>query len=137
MVKWFRGRGAASSAKMAAIMAGVNSLEERPYRPPTTRGGAGNGAVPAAIASLTAATTSRYSGSPALPGSLVRSSTAMALTVGGSAATKRSTANGRYSRTFTTPTFSPRPARASTVSSAASAPEPMRTITRSASGAPT
>ena len=41
------------------------------------------------------------------PGSLVRSSTAMDLTVAGRAATKCSMANGRYRRTLTTPTFSP------------------------------
>ena len=44
--------------------------------------------------------------------------------------------NGRYSRTFSRPTFSPCRISASTASSAASAPEPMITITRSASGAP-
>ena len=41
------------------------------------------------------------------PGSLVRSSTAIAFTVAGSAATKCSTENGRYRRTFSSPTFSP------------------------------
>ena len=51
--------------------------------------------------------TSRYSGSPADPGSLVRSSTARLLTVLGRASTKCSTLKGRYSRTFSTPTFSP------------------------------
>ena len=54
-----------------------------------------NGACPAATASASAVTTSWYSGSPAAPGSLVRSSTAIVLTVAGSASTKCSTANGR------------------------------------------
>ena len=58
-------------------------------------------------ASARAFTTSRYSGSPADPGSLVRSSTAIFVAVSGSAAAKCSTLNGRYSRTFSTPTFSP------------------------------
>ena len=48
-----------------------------------------------------------YSGSPGAPGSFVRSSTAIARTVGGSAPANASPENGRKSRTFTTPTFSP------------------------------
>ena len=43
----------------------------------------------------------------ALPGSLVRSRTAIASTDFGSASTKARTANGRNSRTFSMPTFSP------------------------------
>ncbi len=60
----------------------------------------------------------------------------MARTVVGSAATKRATSKGRKRRTFSTPTFCPRPTSQSTVSWAVSAPEPMRTTTRSASGWP-
>ena len=72
----------------------------------TIPGGA-NGSVPAACASAHAVTTSSYIGSPAAPGSLVRSSTASALTVFGSALMKCSAENGRYSRTLIMPTFSP------------------------------
>ncbi len=81
-------------------------------------------------------TTSWYSGSPGAPGSFVRSSTAIARTVGGSAPANASAENGRKSRTFTTPTFSPPATSASTVSSTAPTPEPISTTTRSASGAP-
>ena len=69
-------------------------------------------------------------------GSLVRSSTDMARTVLGSDARKRSVSKGRYKRTFTTPTRCPDALSESTVSWTASAPEPMMTITCSASGAP-
>ena len=58
-------------------------------------------------------------------------------TVRGSAATNEAIENGRNSLTFSTPTFSPRAARYSTVSWAVSAPEPIITMTRSASGCPT
>ncbi len=37
-VKWFRGASFESSSKTPAIMDGVNSFDERPYRPPTIRG---------------------------------------------------------------------------------------------------
>ena len=60
----------------------------------------------------------------------------MARTVAGSAATRAEVSNGRYSRTVTTPTFSPASRSASTVSRTVSDPEPITTITRSASGAP-
>ena len=83
-----------------------------------------------------AAQTSRYSGSPSLPGSLVRSSTAAARTVAGSASASAFAGKGRYSRTFTTPTFSPRAQSRPTVSWAVSQAEPMQMMTRSASGAP-
>ena len=59
------------------------------------------------------------------------------LAVAGMALSNSSAAKGRYRRTFTMPTFSPWAVRCSTVSSAASAPEPIRITTRSASGAPT
>ena len=87
-------------------------------------------------ASAIAVITSLYSGSPSAPGSLVRSSTAIAFTPAGNAFTKCSAENGRYSRTFSNPTFSPCLFRYSTVSRAVSAPEPIRMITRSASGGP-
>ena len=80
--------------------------------------------------------TSLNSGSPSAPGSLQRSSTAIARVVAGSAASIAAGAKGRYSRTFSTPTFSPCAIRCSTVSCTVSAPEPMSTMTRSASGAP-
>src|SRR5579859_6789536 len=53
------------------------------------------------------------------PGSLVRSSTAMARVVAGKAERKASAANGRYSRTFRRPTFSPLACKMSIVSSTA------------------
>jgi hypothetical protein len=137
MVKWFLGLRFPISSKTPLTMADVNSFDESPYRPPMILGNERNGALPLAVASLIAVTTSRYRGSPTLPGSLVRSRTATLLTVAGNAAMKCSTEKGRYRRTLTTPTFSPRVARYSTVSWAASAPEPINTITRSASGGPT
>ena len=85
---------------------GRELLEESPYRPPITRGTDRNGELAALQASLTAATTSRYSGSPALPGSLVDPAP-RASTLAGSAARKCSTENGRCSPTFSTPTRSP------------------------------
>jgi hypothetical protein len=60
--------------------------------------------------------------------------TASFFTVGGSAAENPSTENGRNSRTFQQANFSPLRFKYSTVSCAASALEPMITITRSASG---
>ena len=101
------------------------------------RGIAGRvGKAPCDAASANSVSTSWYSGSPTAPGSLVRSSTAIALVVFGSAAKKWSGENGRNRWTCTTPTFSPCAVRKSTVSRAVSAPEPMTTSTRSASGAP-
>ncbi len=86
--------------------------------------------------SARAARTSRYSGSPIAPGSLVRSSTAIERTVFGSAATNAPVSNGRYSRTVTMPTFSPPATSFATASCVAPVPEPICTTTRSASGAP-
>ncbi len=60
----------------------------------------------------------------------------MLRTVFGSAARNALRANGRYSRTFRMPTFSPRAVRWSTASCAVSAPDPISTITRSAAGSP-
>jgi hypothetical protein len=37
-VKWFLGSATSSSANTAAAIAGVNSFDESPYRPPITRG---------------------------------------------------------------------------------------------------
>ncbi len=90
-------------------MPGVNSFEHSPYRPPVTAGMISRS--PAAWASASAPSTSRNSGSPSDPGSLVRSSTATRRAVGGSAATSAAAGNGRYSRTWSTPTRSPCPAR--------------------------
>ena len=61
----------------------------------------------------------------------------MDFTVAGSALTKCSSENGRNRRTFSTPTFAPSALSHSTVSWAISAPVPMTTMTRSASGCPT
>ncbi len=47
------------------------------------------------------------------------------------------TGNGRYSRTTSSPTLSPRFASVWTASLTAPAPEPISTMTRSASGWPT
>ena len=54
---------------------------------------------------LSAATTSRYSGSPMAPGSLVRSRTLIVLTVSGIASIRCLCENGRYRRTLIRPTF--------------------------------
>ena len=70
---------------------------------------------PSVKASASAATTSRYNGSPIDPGSLVRSRTPTVRTVAGSASRSALVGNGRYSRTCTTPTRSPRSTRAATV----------------------
>ena len=102
-----------------------------------TRGIVLKGATPLASASLSAVTTSTYNGSPVLPGSFVRSNTAMVFVVAGNALAKCSTENGRYKRTLSTPIFSPFGSRYSTVSCAISAPEHITTMTRSASFAPT
>ncbi len=137
-VKCGRGSTRESSSNTALTIAGVNSLEPRPYRPPITTGASRRDLSGAsARRSCNAATMSRYSGSPALPGSLVRSSTAMARAEAGTAAAKSVTENGRKRRTFTRPTRSPRAASHSTVSCAVSVPEPIATMTRSAAGWPT
>ena len=57
-------------------------------------------------------------------------------TLAGNAASSASAGNGRYSRTWTTPTFSPAAVRVATVSTTVSPADPMTTITRSASGWP-
>ena len=87
-------------------------------------------------ASASAATTSRNSGSPIEPGSFVRSSTAIRRTLGGSASSSARVGNGRYRRSCTTPTRSPWAVSDATVSRTVSAPDPITTITRSASGCP-
>ncbi len=134
MVNLGFGCSAARSANTPATMAGVNSLDDSPYRPPVTTGMISG--LPPACPSASALSTSRNSGSPSDPGSLVRSSTATRRAVGGRAASSASAGNGRYSRTVATPTFSPRAARYSAVCPAVCAPEPMITSTRSASGSP-
>ncbi len=133
-VKRRRGDGAAMLSNTAFTIAGVNSFDASPYRPPYTRGMASS--VPASTASARPASTSWCSGSAEAPGSFVRSSTVSARTDRGNAATRWATEKGRNSRTFTTPTRSPRAARCSTVSWAHSAPEPISSTTRSASGWP-
>ncbi len=60
----------------------------------------------------------------------------MERTVFGSDPMNACTSNGRYRRTFTMPTFSPAATSLSTASRDAPTPEPISTITRSASGAP-
>jgi hypothetical protein len=81
--------------------------------------------------------TSWSSGSPVAPGSLVRSSTDIPVTVSGIAARRAAESKGRYNLTITTPTFSPSAASFLTASAAAPTPEPIITMIRSASGAPT
>ena len=138
-VKWGRGSSTASSSRAARAMAGVNSLDESPYRPPITRGlRTPNRVVPdPAASSASAVTTSWYSGSPCAPGSFVRSSTAIASVLDGSESINARPEKGRNRRTFTNPTRSPDATSASTASSAAPHPEPIITITRSAFGWPT
>jgi hypothetical protein len=46
IVKWFFGFGLASSSKTALTIAGVNSLDDRPYRPAITGGRCCIGASP-------------------------------------------------------------------------------------------
>src|SRR5438034_879644 len=86
------GCSAARPAKTPATMPGVNSLEDSPYRPPVITGMISR--APAAYASASAPSTSRNSGSPSDPGSLVRSRTATRRTGGGSAASRSAAANG-------------------------------------------
>ncbi len=56
---------------------------------------------------LSAATTSRYRGSPRAPGSFVLSRTEICFTVSGIASIRACAQNGLYRRTLTTPTFLP------------------------------
>ena len=105
MVNRGRGRSRASSANTPATMPGVNSFDPRPYRPPITVGSTARS--PAECASASADSTSRNSGSPSEPGSLVRSSTATRRAVAGNAASSAPVGNGRYRRTCSTPTRSP------------------------------
>ena len=58
-VKWLRGFAWRSSSSTAFTIAGVNSLEANPKRPPISRGGAAAAAVRAGQASCTAFTRSR------------------------------------------------------------------------------
>jgi hypothetical protein len=81
--------------------------------------------------------TSRYSGSPIGARLLGAVEHGDRLDRGGQRGDEVRDENGRYSRTLSTPTFSPWATRCSTVSWAVSAPEPIIMITRSASGAPT
>ena len=93
MVKPRFGAGFFSSSKTVFAIAGSKSFDDKPYRPPTMTGI--DAIFPAASASAKVVTTSRYSGSPGPPTSFVRSSTAIFVTVGGSAARKRSASQGR------------------------------------------
>src|SRR5664279_1281143 len=97
-----RGRCPPISANTPATIAGVNSFDDNPYRPPDTRGNTANS--PSAYASFNAATTSRNNGSPIDPGSFVRSNTPTRVTDGGNASNNSRAGNGRYNRTCTTPT---------------------------------
>ena len=90
-------------------MPGVNSLEASPYRPPVITGMVARLAGGVRLGER--ASTSRNSGSPCEPGSLVRSSTATRRAVLGNAASSSSAGNGRNSRTVRTPTLSRRAVR--------------------------
>ena len=68
------------------------------------------------------------------PGSFVRSSTAIARTDGGSAASRCAGGEGPEQPDLHEPDRSPRVTRPSTASRAAPAPDPISTMTRSASG---
>ena len=59
MVKCARGRAFAISSKIPFTIAGVNSLDPRPYRPPMMRGAREDATRSSATASLIVATTSR------------------------------------------------------------------------------
>ena len=87
--------------------------------------------------SMKAVQTSRYSGSPREPGSLVRSSTVSLDTVLGSTAKNEAASNGRYRRTLIRPTFLPLASIMLMTSCTVSQPEPMATMISVASGAPT
>ncbi len=88
-----RGRSPASSANTPTTIPGVNSFEDRPYRPPTILGITASS--PSPNDSVSAATVSRKSGSPIDPGSFVRSRTATWRTVAGSASASARAGNGR------------------------------------------
>ena len=113
MLKWFFDVISFRLSNTDLIIGGVNFFDDRAYLPPTIR-------RLVRPASCRALEQSRDKGSPALPGSLVRSRTAKA----------------GNRQTLRTPTFSLSWFRKSTVSAAASAPEPVITITRSASAGP-
>ena len=57
-VKWFFGEAFFISSKTPLTIAGVNSFDERPYRPPVTRGKEEKGAVFVVTASAMAVITS-------------------------------------------------------------------------------
>jgi len=98
------------------------------------RGTLANGAIPSSMPCMTAVWTSCKSGSPAEPGSLVRSSTPRVRTVAGKALRKAVVSNGRYRRTVSTPTLRPSATSLSTVARTVETPEPIRTVTCSAWG---
>src|SRR5581483_9508000 len=106
-VKWFLGSFVGRWSKIALTIAGVNSFDDNLYRPPTILGVTFNSPHPLLIPSYIAVTQSRYKGSPALPGSFVRSRTAISRVVEGRDSIKRLASNGRYKRTLTKPTLSP------------------------------
>ena len=85
-----------------------------------------------------AATTSKYKGSPIEPGSFVLSKTAILFVVFGNAALKRFVSKGLYNLTLTKPYFVPLVLfKYSIVSSIVSQDEPIATMISVASGAPT
>ena len=117
-------------------MEGLNSFEDNPYIPPIIFGILSIFNMPFENAEDIAVVTSKYSGSPKEPGSLVLSRTAILFTVRGISEIKCFKENGLNNLTFKTPTFSSFLMRYLTVSSTVSAPLPMITIILSASGAP-
>ena len=92
IVKRRLGCSRANSSNTPATIPGVNSFEDRPYRPPITVGSTSRS--PAPWASVNAARTSRNNGSPSEPGSFVRSRTATRCTVGGSERASSRAGNG-------------------------------------------
>ena len=88
-----RGVSACSSSRAALAIAGVNSFDDRPYRPPITSGIAAR--RPDAVARASTMVTSSQRGSAGAPGSFVRSSTATERTVDGRASRRASAGNGR------------------------------------------
>ncbi len=94
-VKLRFGSAAAASSKTAFTIAGVNSFEDSPYRPPMILGRLPPAQFREPCSSIKAAVTSMNSGSPTAPGSLQRSSTAMLVTVSGNASTKSREEKGR------------------------------------------
>ena len=79
----------------AFIIDGVVFFDDKPYLPP----------IIFILVSFKAFTTSRYNGSPTLPGSFVLSSTAICFTVFGNTSFKWFILNGLYRCTFTKPTL--------------------------------